>query len=162
LRPVPRKGRQVRVLYKTVTRRRHALILALLIAVVLLATACSSSATPSYSPPAEPVAIAWATLSAFPPSRCVSKGQRLRFEHISVEDGLSQDAAFAILRDSNESCEPTGVSGLTLAQVTQKVRMHPSSRGCLFRFDKGDFWLHNMGIAALSSNQFVHQNIQIS
>lgn len=119
LRPVPRKGRQVKVLYETVTRRRHALILALLIAVVLVATACSSPATPSYLPRAEPVAIASATPSAFPPSRVVSKGQRLRFEHISVEDGLSQNAAFAILRDSNESCEPTGVSGLSSAQDIQ-------------------------------------------
>jgi len=101
------------VLQKTVPRLYDALsfrqrtsglpqakLLALLISVMLLATACSSSATPSYLPQPEPVVIPLTTPSEFPPFEGISKGQRLRFEHISIEQGLSQSTVFCMLQDS--------------------------------------------------------------
>jgi hypothetical protein len=72
----------------------------LLISVALLATACSSSETPSVVPPSEPAATPSTTPAASHSFGGMAKGQRLRFEHISVEQGLSQSTVFCMLQDS--------------------------------------------------------------
>jgi ligand-binding sensor domain-containing protein/signal transduction histidine kinase len=102
-----------KVLQKT-NRERHTLILELLV-LALLATACGNSATPG-SPARTPVG------GAAPSERTsdeglpagalpefvlgeteglgISSGQRVKFEHISVEHGLSQSSVNCILQDS--------------------------------------------------------------
>lgn len=106
------------MLHKTVPKLRDALFLrqsqdrflALLITVVLLATACGASATPaSYESSPEPAATPSASSGQAPSASAptlsplefaepamsgstalsLSKGQRLRFERISIEQGLS-------------------------------------------------------------------------
>jgi len=98
--------------------------LALLITAVLLATACGGPATPaSYeagyesSPePAAPPSASISTLSPLElaepalgrtggpwskePAPSLSRGQRLRFERISLEQGLSQSTVLCMLQDS--------------------------------------------------------------
>ncbi|MCP4601187.1 MAG: hypothetical protein GY847_11800 [Proteobacteria bacterium] len=75
-------------------------LFALLIPVVLLITACNSSATRSVVSSPEPVVTPSDTLAVSPTFGGMAKGQRLRFEHVSLEQGLSQSTVFCILQDS--------------------------------------------------------------
>ena len=75
-------------------------LFALLISVVLLATACGGSATTSVSPPTEAAATPSSPPAASPTFGGMPKGQRLRFEHVSLEQGISQSTVFCMLQDS--------------------------------------------------------------
>ncbi len=81
---------------------REAFILVLLIAVVLLATSCAGSATqPSMEPGITPTTSQPDTvLETISPAPQFSPGQHLRFERISLEQGLSQSTVFCMLQDS--------------------------------------------------------------
>jgi streptogramin lyase len=86
---------------RAVSELRDPFILALLITVVLLATACGGSMTPASSEPETTPAASHAsrpppTSSATMP---LSAGQHLDFDHISTEQGLSQNTVFCILQD---------------------------------------------------------------
>ncbi|MBC8506624.1 MAG: hypothetical protein ISR58_20245 [Anaerolineales bacterium] len=71
----------------------------LLIAIFLVAAACNESATPTIeqlpvSTPTEQVTDSHASIPK------ISPGQHLRFDSISIDDGLSQSSVFSILQDS--------------------------------------------------------------
>ena len=87
---------------RRIANLRQALNLALLIVLVLLATSSAGSATPASpepettlatSQPATMLEISW-------PVAQFSPGQHLRFERISLEQGLSQSTMFCMLQDS--------------------------------------------------------------
>ena len=90
------------MLYKTVPKLRDALILALLITVVLLATACGGSATPtSLEPGTTPTPAHPSTVpETSSPTTQLSAGQHLRFDRISTMEGLSQATVICILQDN--------------------------------------------------------------
>jgi hypothetical protein len=112
------------MLYNTTRQLKTVSVLGLLIILALFATACGGSATPalyeaSYESSPEPAAPPSASVSTLSPlelaepalrrtvgpwseepALSLSKGQRLRFERISLEQGLSQSTVFCMLQDS--------------------------------------------------------------
>jgi hypothetical protein len=108
------------MLYNTTRQLKTVSVLGLLIILALFATACGGSATPaSYESSPEPAALPSASISTLSPlelaepalrrtggplskepALSLSKGQRLRFERISIEQGLSQSTVFCMLQDS--------------------------------------------------------------
>ena len=102
---VSRRGQLVEALRQNTPNLpslRDALTLALLVAVVLLVAACAGSTTPTLSEPkttpttSQPDPV----LETRSPAPQVSPRQHLRFERISLEQGLSQSTVFCMLQDS--------------------------------------------------------------
>ena len=92
-------------------RKRYPFILTLLITIVLLATACGDLRAPASPEPAKPstapVATEVGSVVAYPAlssstssGLALAKGQDQKFEHISVEHGLSHSTVNCILQDS--------------------------------------------------------------
>jgi signal transduction histidine kinase/ligand-binding sensor domain-containing protein len=65
---------------------------------ILLSASCSGLTTPTLEPP---LSITMEQVTDWPDSaRKIETGQHLRFEHISLEQGLSQSTVFCMLQDS--------------------------------------------------------------
>jgi len=80
---------------------RRAPILGLLVTVVLLATACGGLATPTSLEPTTTISVESTQIAAPALSKLPSlAGQDLKFERISVEQGLSHSTVNCILQDS--------------------------------------------------------------
>jgi ligand-binding sensor domain-containing protein len=77
----------------------HAFYVLMLIALILLTASCSGSATPTLEQP--PSSTSPEQVTGSPGSvPQISAGQHLRFERISLEEGLSQSTVFCMLQDS--------------------------------------------------------------
>jgi ligand-binding sensor domain-containing protein/signal transduction histidine kinase len=89
------------MLHKAIQKLRDAFLVALLITVVLLATACSGLATPtSREPGTTPTTSHPSTVpETSSPTPQLSAGQHLRFDRIPAEQGLSQATVICILQD---------------------------------------------------------------
>ena len=83
--------------------RVHAFYGVVLIGFALLAASCSGSATPAIdrSPSEPPSNTSAGQVTDYPVStQKLSPGQHLRFDRISLEQGLSQSTVFCMLQDS--------------------------------------------------------------
>jgi two-component system sensor histidine kinase ChiS len=90
------------VLQKAVPNRWFARLPMLLVTAMLLATSCAGSATPtSTEPGTTPTTSQPGTVPETSSATTLfSAGQHLRFERISLEQGLSQSTVFSMLQDS--------------------------------------------------------------
>ena len=90
------------MLPRTIPNLRQALLSVLLIAVTLLATSCAGlAAPPSTEPGTTPTTSQPNSVRETSSARTrLSAGRHLRFERISLEQGLSQSTVFCMLQDS--------------------------------------------------------------